>query len=334
MNIYDIAEKCGVSIATVSRVLNNSPRVSEKTRNKILSVMKNEGYVPNAFARGLGLDSMRMIGVMCTDITDPFYANAVGNIERLFKRQNKDIVLCCTGNELADKKKSLSYMVDRRVDAVVLIGSAFKEETDNSHIRRAAESIPVIIINGYIDLPNVYCVVCDERGAVRENVAALVNEGYNKILYLYDASTYSGNEKLSGYKEGCRLCGLSAEDILSVRVAHSVKAVEEKINELIALGTEFNSVMASEDILAAAALNTLRKNGKKIPVIGFNNSAIAECTNPSLTSVDNMAEAMCETAVRLLDDMAEQKNVPSKTVISARLIERESYKKNRRGQKL
>lgn len=330
MNIYDIAEKSGVSIATVSRVLNNSPRVSEKTKNKILSVMKNEGYVPNAFARGLGLDSMRMIGVMCTDITDPFYANAVGNIERLFKKQNKDIVLCCTGNELADKKKSLAYMVERRVDAVVLIGSAFKEETDNSHIRKAAEIIPVIIINGYIDLPNVYCVVCDERGAVRENVVALASEGYKKILYLYDAATYSGNEKLSGYKEGCHSCRISDENILSVRIAHSVNAAGQKINELIDSGTEFDAVMASEDLLAAAALNTLQKIGRKIPVIGFNNSVIAECTNPSLTSVDNMVEAMCETAVRLLDNIAEQKNIPGKTVISARLIERETYKRRNR----
>ena len=327
MNIYDIAEKSGVSIATVSRVLNNSPRVSEKTKNKVLSVMQNEGYVPNAFARGLGLDSMRMIGVMCTDITDPFYANAVGNIERIFKKQNKDIVLCCTGNALAEKKKSLADMVDRRVDAVVLIGSAFKEETDNSHIRKAAESIPVIIINGYIDLPNVYCVVCDERGAVRENVASLAARGCQKILYLYDAATYSGNEKLSGYTEGCHLCGIGDESILPIRVAHSVAAVEEKVKELIASSTAFDAVMASEDLLAAAALNTLQKSGRNIPVIGFNNSAIAECTNPSLTSVDNMVGTMCETAVRLLDDIAEQKSVPGKIVISARLIERETYKR-------
>lgn len=325
MNIYDIAEKSGVSIATVSRVLNNSPRVSEKTKSRVLTVMKSEGYVPNAFARGLGLNTMRMIGVMCTDITDPFYANAVGNIEKLFKKQNKDIVLCCTGNTLEDKKKCLAYTVEKRVDAVVLIGSAFKEETDNSHIRKAAKNIPVIIVNGYIDLPNVYCVVCDERGAVRENVISLANSGHKNILYLYDSATYSGNEKLSGYIEGCRLCGISTESRLAVRVAHSVSAVEEKINELTASGTIMDAVMASEDLLAAAALNALQKLGRKIPVIGFNNSVIAECTNPSLTSVDNMTEAMCETAVRLLDDIAEQKNVPQKTVISAKLVERESY---------
>lgn len=329
MNIYHIAEKSGVSIATVSRVLNNSPRVSEKTKQKILSVIESEGYVPNAFARGLGLDTMRMIGVMCTDITDPFYANAVGNMERLFKKQNKDIVLCCTGNELADKKESLSCMVDRRVDAIVLIGSAFKEETDNSHIRKAAESMPVIIINGYIDLPNVYCVVCDERGAIRDNVVGLAAQGFKKILYLYDAATYSGNEKLSGYLEGCKTGGISDENRLTLRVAHSVDAVGEKIKELTDSGTEFDAVIASEDILAAAALNALQKGGRNIPVIGFNNSVIAECTNPGLTSVDNMPTTMCETAVRLLDELAEEKAVPGKTVISARLVERETYKREK-----
>ncbi|MGI6280142.1 MAG: LacI family DNA-binding transcriptional regulator [Acutalibacteraceae bacterium] len=327
MNIYDIAKKAQVSIATVSRVINNSPKVSEKTKQKVLATMEREGYVPNAFARGLGLNSMRMIGVLCTDITDPFYANAVGSIERLLKKQHKDIVLKCTGNNLSDKKSSLSYMVGRRVDAIVLIGSAFKEESDNSHIRSAAQRLPIIIINGYIDLPNVYCVVCDERGAVRQNVKNLYAAGCKKILYLYDTATYSGNEKLSGFVEGCLECGINKENQLAFRVERSVSSVCDKISELIALNTEFDAVMASEDLLAAAALNALRKTGITLPVIGFNNSIIAECTNPPLTSVDNMIEVMCETAVRMLDDIAKHKSVPGKTVISAKLIERETFKK-------
>ena len=77
ITIYDIAQKCGVSIATVSRVLNGSSRVSEKTRARILEVMKDMGYKPNPFARGLGLDSMKIVGVICTDVADIFYARAV-----------------------------------------------------------------------------------------------------------------------------------------------------------------------------------------------------------------------------------------------------------------
>ena len=328
MNIYDIAEKSGVSIATVSRVLNNSPRVSANTKKKVLSVINKEGYVPNVFARGLGLDSIRLIGVMCTDITDYFYAKAVADIERLLKEKNKDIALCCTGDDLLEKKIRIADMVNRRVDAIILIGSAFKEKNYNQHICNAAKSVPVIIINGYIDLPNVYCVVCDEFGAVKENVIALSKQGCKEILYLFDVSTYSGNQKMYGYIEGCKLCNFPKENLHIEKVEHTVTDVERKINQLISNNVNFDAIVASDDILAAAALNTLQKINKKMPIIGFNNSIISECTYPALTSVDNMVETMCHTAIHLIDDLSENKKVPNKTVSSATLVERDTFKKN------
>lgn len=84
--VFDITKR-SVSIATVSRVLNSSEHISEKTRRRVLEVMESSGYTPNAFARGLGLNSMRMIGVMCTDITDAYYSKAVGQIENLFRKK-------------------------------------------------------------------------------------------------------------------------------------------------------------------------------------------------------------------------------------------------------
>lgn len=325
MNIYDIAEKANVSIATVSRVLNNSPRVSEKTRSRVIKIMESEGYVPNAFARGLGLNTMRMVGVMCTDVTDMFYASAVGYIEGLLRNQGIDTVLCCTGNDLEEKKKNLAYLVNRRVDAVILIGSAFKEEKDNSHIKNAAKRIPIIIVNGNIELPNVYCVFCDERGAMRENVLRLYKSGCKKILYLYDVETQSGIEKLCGYHEACEQLGIARQDRIVLRTPKSVDAVASTVADLYRSGTVFNGVLASEDVLAAGVMQALNELEISLPVIGFNNSVIAQCTNPMLSSVDNMLPTMCETAVRLLSDIKENKNPPGKTVVSARLVERESF---------
>lgn len=327
MNIYDIAAAAGVSIATVSRVLNNSPRVSEGTRRRVTAVMERERYVPNAFARGLGLNSMRMVGVMCTDVTDMFYAKAVGCTERFLKAQGMDILLCSSGSRLEDKKEKLAWLVSRGVDAVILIGSAFKEKRDNSHIKAAAEKLPVIIINGYIDLPNVCCVVCDERGAVRENVTGLVREGYRRLAYFYDAENYSGTEKLAGFREGAEECGLTDNDISVVRCEKSPASAKSEFLKLMSEGRMPQAVVASEDLLAAGVLGALAEKEITLPVIGFNNSVIAECTYPSLTSVDNMLEAMCETAVSLLERIGKNKTAPSKTVLSAELIERESYKR-------
>lgn len=208
MNIYDIAEKSGVSIATVSRILNGGKNVSPKTQEKVLAVMQAEGYTPNVFARGLGLGSIRMVGILCTDVSDIYYAKAVSLMENALRPRGYDTLLCCSGNQIEDKRASLRMLLDKRVDAVVLIGSTFQEETDNSHLETAAKQVPVIIINGVVELPGVTCLLCDERSAVASNVSLLVQGGCQRILYLYDATTSSGVQKRTGYQDGLEAAGI------------------------------------------------------------------------------------------------------------------------------
>ena len=110
MNIYDISEKAGVSIATVSRVLNHNSHVSPKTREKVLKVMRENGYVPNAFARGLGLNTMKTIGLLCPNAADPYLAQALAYLERAFSESGYNCLLACTGRELEAREKSVEEM--------------------------------------------------------------------------------------------------------------------------------------------------------------------------------------------------------------------------------
>ena len=168
MNIYDVSQKAGVSIATVSRVLNGNPNVSEATRQKVLNVMREIGYTPNVFARGLGLNTMHTIGIMCADSSDPFLANAVYYLEQNLRKNGYDSFLCCTGYDLVTKQKYLQLLLSKRVDAVILVGSSFIEtaKKDNAYLVEAAETIPVMVINGYISHPNIFCTLCDDYQAV------------------------------------------------------------------------------------------------------------------------------------------------------------------------
>ena len=97
MNIYDVSNKAGVSIATVSRVLNGNAKVSSATRNKVLDAMKELDYTPNVFARGLGLNTMKTIGIMCIDSSDIYLANAVYYLEQELRKHGYDSILCCSG---------------------------------------------------------------------------------------------------------------------------------------------------------------------------------------------------------------------------------------------
>ncbi|WP_085832917.1 LacI family DNA-binding transcriptional regulator [Clostridium merdae] len=328
MNIYDIAQRSGVSIATVSRVMNGSPNVSAATREKVLAVIQEEEYIPNAFARGLNLNSMKIIGILCTDIADTFYAKAVSLVESLLRQNGFDALLCCTGNDLEDKKKYLELLLAKRVDAVILIGSAFKENVDNSHIEIAAKQVPVIIINGLVELPGTYCVTCDEQAAVAQNVALLNRQGYSDILYLYDILTYSGCSKLNGYRDGLKQCGIPVNESLIVQVPKSIEQVRRRVLTLFDSGISFRAVMASEDLLAIGAMKALQKLNLTMPVIGFNNSILSETCSPSLTSVDNMLDTLCPAAISMLTGILDGKSVPQKMVISATLVQRDTFQAN------
>ena len=143
----------GVSIATVSRVLNGNPNVSEKTREKVLKVMDELGYTPNVFARGLGLNTMRTIGIMCSDSSDPYLAGAIYYLERGLRSHGYDAILCCTGYDLDAKQKYFDLLRSKRVDAIILAGSKFVEmrAKDNAYIIEAASDLPIMLVNGFLE---------------------------------------------------------------------------------------------------------------------------------------------------------------------------------------
>ncbi len=326
MNIYDIAEKSGVSIATVSRVLNNADNVRAQTRERVLQVMKEAGYAPNPIARGLSRGSMQMVGVLCTNIRDPFYATAVGYIEEHLREQELTAILRCTGNDAEEKKRALDDMVQQNVDAVILVGSAFQDDSGNAHIANAAQHTPIIIINGFVDIPNVYCVQCDERTAVADLVQLLIRRNRQRVLLLHGEKTYSCQQKISGYFEGHAATGMQTDNARIVQVNRDLADVNACVKQLLVKGVSFDAVVATEDILAIGAQKALQRIGLTMPIVGFNNSPIAQCCSPELTSVDNEIEKMCAVALTTLSALLSGQPVERHTVIQAHLVERESFR--------
>ena len=174
MTIYDISEKAGVSIATVSRVLNGSNNVSEKTKKKVLDVINQYEYTPNAFARGLGLNTMKTIGIMCADSSDPYLAKAIYYIEQKLRA-----ILCCTGYDLDTKASSMNLLITKKVDGIILVGSNFiyEKEDDNKYILGAAGQVPVMLLNAAMDAPNVYSIVSDDFTSIYDATMEMIRSG-------------------------------------------------------------------------------------------------------------------------------------------------------------
>lgn len=332
MNIYDVSERAGVSIATVSRVLNGNPNVSPKTRERVLSVMDELGYTPNVFARGLGLGSMKTIGIMCSDSSDIYLANAIYFLERELRNFGYDSILCCTGYTLENKKNYLNLLLSKRVDALILLGSKFIEsrEKDNAYILNAAKTVPVMLVNGYLEGDNVYSTLCDDYTAVFSAVSSLIEEGRKDILYLYTSDSYSGHNKMRGYTEACLEGGLSADRQHIHQLPKDIQASYRYMEELSSKGARFDAVVCSSDNLAVGVVKFALANRLSMPddlsVIGYNNSVLALCCEPELSSIDSKIEALCINTVSTLMGAFEGKNVPGRTAITAELIKRATTK--------
>lgn len=331
MTIYDISEKAGVSIATVSRVLNGSSRVSEKTKQKVLDVMKQYEYTPNAFARGLGLNTMKTIGILCSDSSDLYIAKAVYHLERLLRANEYDSILCCSGYELEDKKKCMNLLISKKVDAIILVGSTYigEEPSENRYILDAAAQLPVMLLNAALDAPNVYSVLADDVTSMYDAATALLHSGITDILYFYCSDSYSGKRKISGYKKALTDKGMTPQkDMIQYFPGYheDIPAMAEHLRKAAERGITFHGLVAADDTLALGAVKYAKDAGLRIPadlsIIGYNNSMLVNCCEPPLTSIDNKLETLCQHLTNTLMGTLNGNEMPKRTEFSGKLIRR------------
>lgn len=330
MTIYDISEKAGVSIATVSRVLNGAGNVSAETRKKVLAVIEACDYTPNAFARGLGLNSMNTIGILCADSSDLYLANAVYHIEQELRANNYNCILCCTGYKLEDKQKYLNLLVNKKVDSVILVGSNFisDHDSENDYIREAAKEVPILLLNADFDHENVYCSLCDDFKSTMQAASYLIDTGVTDILYLYNSKSYSALRKLSGYQSALTQHGIALRMEYMQYFPGNHANLPAIADFLIGLDSDikYRAIMAADDNLAIGAVKYAHKKGLSIPddlcIIGYNNSILSTCCEPELTTVDNRLETLCHHIVKTLIGILNNQEMPQKVIFSGELIKR------------
>lgn len=303
MNIYDIAELAGVSIATVSRVVNDSPLVSEKTKQRVRQVMEENDYTPNIFARGLGLNSMKTVGIVCPDVADAYMAKAVAYLERNLRACGYNCILYCSGYDYDDRQIAVKTILQKRIDALIIVGSSYAEDDADServdYIREAAKQVPVFLMNGYIRGENVYCALCNDFEASYDAVSGLIRSGRRKILFLSDSHSYSANQKKSGYEAALRDAGIPVDEALEIYLPNKINTVRDSLLKMPTM--DINGVFATEDGLAVGALKYAKRRGMSIPedvaVIGYNNSELAVCCDPELSTIDSRGERLCKIII-------------------------------------
>ena len=211
MTIYDIAREAGVAASTVSRVVNGKPGVKEETRRRILALLEKYHYSPDAAARGLVKQSTRMVGILIEDIRVSHHIESAFVIEQELTKRGYCSIIMGAGAEEEKKLESIRLVEQRRVEGVALIGSMFSGEAVQRGIESYLSRIPVVLVNAYMELPNVSGVVIDEEKGVESCMELLHGRGRKRIAFVTDQETPSNRRKLEGYRRKCREYGLNPE---------------------------------------------------------------------------------------------------------------------------
>lgn len=315
MTIYDIARETGVSIATVSRVVNNKGYVSQETRDKILMFLERSQYQPSAIARGLATGSMKTVAILVVDVRVPHYAMTTYIMEDLLSKEGYAVLVCNTNTDVEKTSQYLRMLGERSVDGIILVGSVYRDLCTKEALQAVAK-IPLILANGKLEQDNAYSVLVDEGYGICLAVEEMIRTGHRHLAYVVDRRTESSDRKQKGF---CASMESAGEDDPKRHIFFTEYGMEggrdvvERICQTYydeANHVSYDGIVCGEDLTAVGVLYALQEKGFKVPqeiaVSGCNNSEYAYVCNPRLTTINNKGELLSRLTVELLIEILKE----------------------------
>lgn len=324
-NIQKVAQLANVSVATVSRVINNSGKVTEKTRRRVEEAIAELNYVPNMLARNFRTSKSKTILVILTNISNLFYMEIVHGISEYANAKGYDILLSETNGELEKQIDCLQKVKNRLADGAVFLESTIKDEV----LFALERQYPVIQCCTYNDAISLPYVIADNRRGGYIAGSELIRAGRKKLAFIgtNDKSRYN-RERRDGFFEAAQKAGIPKEEIYVANAGLSFAGGRSMAEDL--LKSQVDGCFFVSDMQAIGAINRLNELGATLPkdisVIGYDNLEICDFTVPSLTSIGQPARQMGhETAGMLIqkiegEDTSDMRNV----VFEPELVRRDS----------
>ncbi len=314
--IYDVAGAAGVSLATVSRVLNNPEKVKEETRQRVLKVIKELGYRPNVIARGLASRKTTTVGVVISDITRASVAEMLGGISDIAQNYKYSIKLFSIREDM-DIIDTLHDIVAEQVDGVLYLNDELSENLVED-IKKMFNSngIPFVFANVVSDDLEVPTVSIDYEKAGYEITNVMIAEKRRNIYLLSTARRYSVNDKKeSGYTRAMEEAGLEPKIF---RTSGDTNINRQHFSTFFS-DKKIDGAIGVRDSIAVSFMNIARDNGREVPkdlaVAGFQNTKYAVLSRPTLTSIDIPVYDIGAVSMRLLTKLMNQKDVDNIRII-------------------
>ncbi|MBR7058716.1 MAG: LacI family DNA-binding transcriptional regulator [Stomatobaculum sp.] len=328
MTIYDIAKEAGVSASTVSRVMNGKPGIGEKTRKRIQNLLKKYNYIPNESARSLSTSETRLIGILLEDTRNAHHALIAYTLEQALTARGYAGIILNTGTADSAKEEYVRLLTARNVDGVILVGSTYQNTFMKQLIRSELSDVPVVIANGWLNLPNVYGVLVDEEKGTEHCADLLLSGGRKHIVFALPSPTPSNINKLYGYRKSLRSHGIPDSAMIIREDCLSPEDGVHAADWILENHPEADGILFGEDLPAIGFIRRMAERGIAVPgriaVIGVNNSSYCVLSHPQLTSLDNRPVEMCEEAVRTLIAALNGENPPQRIMLPCSIAMRES----------
>ena len=333
MNIAAIAKRANVSPATVSRTLNQSGPVKAATARKVWRAATELNYYPNSHARALVSGRSRLIGLIVSDITNPFFPELIRTFEGLAAHKQYDLLLTSTDYDTARMTACLRRMLERKVDGVAMMTS----EMDAGLIKELARrNVPIVFMDvGQIG-PRMSHVSIDYGNGIRQAVDHVVGLGHKHVAFITGPlELHSARTRRQAFVDGLRQHGVTLDRRLIREGTHTAEGGEKAMNELLAVGRRPTAVVCSNDWTAIGALHAIHAAGLRVPedlsVVGFDDIPLSSYITPALTSVRMSAQDVGSTAFQALFSLIGEENVEGNVYqVATKLVVRNSTAKPRR----
>lgn len=300
--------------------------------------MEKYNYIPNEAARGLVTQSSRIIGILIEDIRVVHHTESAYVIEQEMTRLGYTCITLSTGPDPKKKAEYIRHLEQRRVEGAILMGSMFGTSEVEESIHEHLSGIPIVIVNGYLNLPNVYSVIADEERGIEECVELLASKGRKNIAFVMDAETPSNNSKKRGFMTAMMRQGIPSEKQLLYQADWEGVSLSDPRNtilrgagatrRLLQENPQVDAIVYCVDLLAIGGIHEMESQGIAVPeqiaVMGVDNTIYGEICRPQLSTLDNKLVEVSRNASGILLNALEKKEVSKRMMLYTEIIERES----------
>lgn len=340
ITIKDIAKLCGVGVSTVSRALNNHPDINPETKEKIMQVIKENGFVPNNSARNLKRVEAKSVAVLVKGITNPFFSDMISVIEAEIEKRGFTLVLHHVESREDEVEVALELVKEKRLQGIIFLGGEFA----HSEEKLGLLSVPFVFSTAgtqpeNLNLLNYSSISVDDKAESSKVINFLYDIGHRKIAIITAQSEDQsvGRLRLDGYREALMQRGVEINEKLICALHPGEKCEQFSMEngyvatkELLAKTSDFTALFAISDVIAIGACRALKEAGIKVPeqvsVIGYDGIDMGDYFNPRLTTLKQPTKEMALATVNLLFDILNKKKSHQHLMFPGELIIRESTK--------